>query len=224
MHMYSLPNDVLYLIFAYCDNTTLRKLCQVCHRFRELASSDCLWVAKSRDCLVTNQISTDIQLRSCCILPPKEKCRVSLNWRRGKCRRVCLIKQRTKYMPWLQLSTNKLWVSQGERILGYRHFKSGVTSHCPQQILKGHAGDICRFVATDDFVISGGSDGSIVGWNACTGQTTFKAYHSHQGEINTIDFNTHIVVSGSRDRSAKASILLPARLIHNTMGHMYAFP
>ena len=59
-------------------------------------------------------------------------------------------------MPWLQMNSHKLWVSRGEQILGYSHLRSGRTPRNPQNVLKGHSGDVCRFVATQTFVVSGG--------------------------------------------------------------------
>lgn len=47
------------------------------------------------------------------------------------------------------------------------------------------------------------SDGSVIGWCANTGRSIFQSCLSHDGEINTIDYASDVVITGSRDRTVK---------------------
>ena len=43
-HILGLPDDVLFMIFQYCDAATLCRLAAVCKRLSRLASRDHIWL------------------------------------------------------------------------------------------------------------------------------------------------------------------------------------
>ncbi|XP_066993077.2 F-box/WD repeat-containing protein 4 [Anabrus simplex] len=199
----NLPTDVLLLIFWYCDDVSLGRLSQQCKRFNDIISDDFLWAKRSRDAIVTNQITNEVQSRSFCSLSLRDKCRISANWKRGRFKEKIYFSHKTRYMPWLSLGSGILWLSKGTCILGYRRRHDGLYAQAPHFTLKGHSDDVCRFVATNDMIISGGRDGTLCGWCQATGQFLFCRRTSHSSDINSVSVSGNIFVSGSRDKTVK---------------------
>lgn len=60
-------------------------------------------------------------------------------------------------MPWMQLDSEYLYLSQAEAIQAYwlRPNHSGL-QRCPQAVFSGHQEDVCRFVLANGHIVSGG--------------------------------------------------------------------
>ncbi|XP_019357688.1 PREDICTED: F-box/WD repeat-containing protein 4 [Gavialis gangeticus] len=143
-------------------------------------------------------------------IPVKERVKVSQNWKHGRCRRETLLKWKRNLMPWMQLDGECLYLSQAEDIGAYwlRPDRAGIQRH-PHAIFSGHQEDVCRFVLADSHIVSGGGDGNII-LHEMHGSYSVK-FLAHEQEVNCVDFRGGIIVSGSRDRTAKVWSLSPSR-------------
>lgn len=211
----SLPPDVVLHICTYCDLPTLGKLSQVCRFFRDITARDCLWMKRSRRALVTNQLTDHIKIRSYEILSAKEKCQVSFYWKNAKYREDLLIHFRTRYMPWLELQSNRLWVSKGKSIECFYRTRSGCLNQRCSHVFNGHTDDVCRFRYHNGYVVSGGRDSRICVWSADEYQLVATRKQCHQGDVNCVDVKGSIVISGSHDKSIKVWSLQNNNLNHS---------
>ncbi|KAK2530569.1 Fbxw4 [Columba guinea] len=180
--------------------------------------------------------SADQELLGAAGIPVKERVKVSQNWRHGRCRRETVLKWKCKQvapfsstlfcvsccralglhlytemslMPWMELDGEYLYLSQAENIQAYRLCPDGTgLQRHPQAIFSGHQEDVCRFVLVNSHIVSGGGDGSIV-LHKIHGSYSVK-FSAHEQEVNCVDFQGGLIVSGSRDRTAKVSSDIPA--------------
>ncbi|XP_058696936.1 F-box/WD repeat-containing protein 4 isoform X3 [Poecile atricapillus] len=114
-------------------------------------------------------------------------------------------------MPWMELDGEYLYLSQAENIQAYHLCaeETGLQCH-PQAIFSGHQEDVCRFVLVNSHIVSGGGDGSIV-LHKIHGSYSVK-FSAHEQEVNCVDFQGGLIVSGSRDRTAKVWSLSAGRV------------
>ncbi|GLH09832.1 Uncharacterized protein GBIM_14873, partial [Gryllus bimaculatus] len=140
---------------------------------------------------------------SFCILPLREKCRISSNWRKGRFKENIYFSHKTRYMPWLVMNHDHLWLSKGNTILCYQRKSDGLRSNCAVQRLTGHQEDVCRFVEAEDMIFSGGRDGAICGWCSDSGEFILSQRDSHTSDINSVTYVKDVLVSGSRDKTIK---------------------
>ncbi|NXH96947.1 FBXW4 protein, partial [Pachycephala philippinensis] len=153
-------------------------------------------------------------------IPVKERVKVSQNWRHGRCRRETVLKWKCKQvasffssflMPWMELDGEYLYLSQAENIQAYHLCAEGTgLQRHPQAIFSGHQEDVCRFVLVNSHIVSGGGDGSIV-LHKIHGSYSVK-FSAHEQEVNCVDFQGGLIVSGSRDRTAKVWSLSTGRV------------
>ncbi|KAB1271461.1 F-box/WD repeat-containing protein 4, partial [Camelus dromedarius] len=135
-------------------------------------------------------------------VPVKERVRVSQNWKLGRCREGILLKWRCSQMPWMQLEGDSLYISQANFILAYQFRPDGASlNRRPLGVFAGHDEDVCHFVLANSHIISAGGDGKI-GIHKVHSTFTVK-YSAHEQEVNCVDCKGGIIVSGSRDRTAK---------------------
>ncbi|XP_077604536.1 F-box/WD repeat-containing protein 4 isoform X3 [Crocuta crocuta] len=141
----------------------------------------------------------------------KERVKVSQNWRLGRCREGILLKWRCSQMPWMQLEGDSLYISQANFILAYQFRPDGASlNRRPLGVFAGHDEDVCHFVLANSHIISAGGDGKI-GVHKIHSTFTVK-YSAHEQEVNCVDCRGGIIVSGSRDRTAKVWPLASGRL------------
>ncbi|XP_026506889.1 F-box/WD repeat-containing protein 4 isoform X2 [Terrapene carolina triunguis] len=116
-------------------------------------------------------------------------------------------------MPWMHLDGEYLYLSQAEDIRAYR-FRPDSTGlqRRPQAIFSGHQEDVCRFVLASSHIVSGGGDGNIV-LSKVHSSFSIK-FSAHEQEVNCVDCQGGIIVSGSRDRTAKVWSLSSGRVGH----------
>ncbi|KAM7047522.1 LOW QUALITY PROTEIN: F-box/WD repeat-containing protein 4 [Acridotheres tristis] len=207
--LWALPEELLLLICSYLDAQALGRLAQVCRRLRFLSSRDVLWRRIARGCLNSGftQLGTDLAAG----IPVKERVKVSQNWRHGRCRRETVLKWKCNLMPWMELDGEYLYLSQAENIQAYHLCAEGTgLQRHPQAIFSGHQEDVCRFVLVNSHIVSGGGDGSIV-LHKIHGSYSVK-FSAHEQEVNCVDFQGGLIVSGSRDRTAKVWSLSAGRV------------
>ncbi|XP_053839996.1 F-box/WD repeat-containing protein 4 isoform X4 [Vidua macroura] len=114
-------------------------------------------------------------------------------------------------MPWMELDGEYLYLSQAENIQAYHLCAEGTgLQRHPQAIFSGHQEDVCRFVLVNPHIVSGGGDGSIV-LHKIHGSYSVK-FSAHEQEVNCVDFQGGLIVSGSRDRTAKVWSLSAGRV------------
>ncbi|XP_033617351.1 F-box/WD repeat-containing protein 4 isoform X1 [Fukomys damarensis] len=144
-------------------------------------------------------------------VPVKERVKVSQNWRLGRCREGILLKWRCSQMPWMQLEDDSLYISQANFILAYQFRPDGASlNRRPLGVFAGHDEDVCHFVLASSHIISAGGDGKI---GVHKIHSTFAVkYSAHEQEVNCVDCKGGIIVSGSRDRTAKVWPLASGRL------------
>ncbi|KAG8135714.1 putative F-box-WD repeat-containing protein, partial [Naja naja] len=221
--LWALPEELLLLICSYLDARALGRLGQTCRRLFRFTCRDVLWRRLARLCLNAgfSALGADLVLG----VPVKERVKVSQNWRLGRCRRIPLLRWKRKQvipflsspyyllldlMPWMQLDGDYLYLSQAEDIhLYWLHPKDTNLVWYPQTVFSGHREDVCRFVVDNGHIISGGGDGNIA-LHKLNGSFSFKIL-GHQQEVNCVDCQESIIVSGSRDRTAKVWSLLSGR-------------
>ncbi|XP_047409540.1 F-box/WD repeat-containing protein 4 isoform X2 [Sciurus carolinensis] len=114
-------------------------------------------------------------------------------------------------MPWMQLEDDSLYISQANFILAYKFRPDGASlNRRPLGVFAGHDEDVCHFVLANSHIISAGGDGKI-GVHKIHSTFTVK-YSAHEQEVNCVDCKGGIIVSGSRDRTAKVWPLASGRL------------
>jgi len=131
---------------------------------------------------------------------------VNLNWTSAKYSETKLLVQNQRYMPRIQLESDLLWVSWGNRIWAHpRSRVDGIIARATTRTLKGHADDVSRFVVKDGLLVSGGRDAALVGWRADSGEFLFAKRYCHGGEVSAVDTaaGNRVVLTGSRDRTVK---------------------
>ncbi|XP_076981911.1 F-box/WD repeat-containing protein 4 isoform X2 [Tamandua tetradactyla] len=207
--LWRLPEELLLLICSYLDMRALGRLAQVCRWLRRFTSCDLLWRRIARASLNTGftRLGTDLMAS----VPVKERVKVSQNWRLGRCREGILLKWKCSQMPWMQLEGDSLYVSQANFILAYQFRPDGASlNRRPLGVFAGHDEDVCHFVLANSHIISAGGDGKI-GVHKIHSTFTVK-YSAHEQEVNCVDCKGGIIVSGSRDRTAKVWPLASGRL------------
>ncbi|XP_028630747.1 F-box/WD repeat-containing protein 4 [Grammomys surdaster] len=207
--LWRLPEELLLLICSYLDTRALGRLAQVCRWLRRFTSCDLLWRPIARASLNTGftRLGTDLMTS----IPVKERVKLSQNWRLGRCRDRILLKWRYSQMPWMQLEDASLYLSQANFILAYQFRPDGASlNRRPFRVFAGHDEDVCHFVLDNSHIVSAGGDGKI-GVHKIHSTFTVK-YSAHEQEVNCVDCKGGIIVSGSRDRTAKVWPLASGRL------------
>lgn len=199
----TLPADVILILFTYLDRQSLGRVAQVCMRFKVLSYSDCLWMAEARMALASSQLEPLSVQRSQELLGAREKVRVGVAWGKGACLETLVATQNQRYMPWVQLESDRLWVSWGRRIWCHPRLQGGGVARATTRMLRGHADDVSKFVVKAGMVLSGGRDRSICGWNAESGEFLFARRYCHRGEVTAVDVagGGRALVTGSRDKT-----------------------
>ncbi|XP_038124461.1 F-box/WD repeat-containing protein 4 [Cyprinodon tularosa] len=194
-----LPDDVLFHILSHLDHRSLSRLSQVCKSLNVFVNRDAVWRKAAKGCLNSGITwnGTDIYPG----IPLKQRVKTAQNWYNGVCKRWILLKWKTKLLPWLQLDKDMLYLSQAAKVGAYPLHPSRRLQTNPQEVFRGHQGDVCRFVLTDSHLISGGSDGTIVVHNRRNRMSLQLIGHSQ--EVNCLDTKDGLIISGSRDRTAR---------------------
>ncbi|KAJ8684288.1 hypothetical protein QAD02_020080 [Eretmocerus hayati] len=201
-----LPVEVLLQIFDYCLVRDLVRLSQVCSLFYGVTHDELLWLRRSNRSLATNQTSNRFLSRCNPVLGPRTRCQVTQNWESGRYQKNVLFSQRTKLMPWIQLTGEFLWWSGGTQLSGYR--RSDPFNPMNRGFHESTPSDFCKFVVKDDYIISGHRDGSIKFWLK---EMPFNRNHyqcsiqrAHSKDVETVDEVGDVVISGSADGVLRA--------------------
>ncbi|XP_063817953.1 F-box/WD repeat-containing protein 4 isoform X2 [Pseudophryne corroboree] len=208
LHLLQLPEELLLLILSYLDRRALGRLGQVCRKLHHVTGRDSVWRGMARRCLNSGFVQQGRDAFSG--IPVKERVRVSQNWKNGCCRRDTLLKWKRNLMPWLQVDGNLLYLTQAEEIRAYQLRPDGNGLHMrPYAVFLGHQEDVCRFVVTNSHIISGGGDGKIAVHKVHSSASI--QFTAHEQDVNCVDCHGGIIVSGSRDRTARVWSLSSSR-------------
>lgn len=209
-----LPTEILVHLFSHVSRKDLGKLAQTCKLFRDISQTDSLWVDEAHECLVTNTaacINMGQRTAPAPITSAKERVRIARNWTQGHYEETKLAVQDIRYMPRIELEQSSLWVSWGNKIWSHPRHADGTVGRMTTRVLKGHTDDVSRFVVKDGYLISGGRDKSLQGWNSETGEFLFAKRYCHGSEVSAVDIirSSGLLVTGSRDRTVKIWSLDP---------------
>ena len=209
-----LPTEILVHLFGYVSRKDLGRLAQTCRLFRDIAQTDSLWVKEAHDCLVTNTaacLNMGQRTAPAPITSAKERVRIARNWTRGLYEETKLTVQNIRYMPRIEIEQSSLWVSWGNKIWSHPRHADGTVGRTTTRVLKGHTDDVSRFVVKDGYLISGGRDRSLQGWNSETGEFLFAKRYCHGSEVSAVDIirTSGLLVTGSRDHTVKVWTLDP---------------
>ncbi|XP_017320301.1 F-box/WD repeat-containing protein 4 [Ictalurus punctatus] len=210
MVFFQLPDDVLYLILSYLDYKSLCRLSQVCKRSQHFTLRDVVWRKIARHFINTGLTREGTDLYPTIAL--KDRVKISQNWSHGVCRNNVLLKWKINLLPWLQLDGDLLYLSQAADIGAYdlRGAERGRFQHNRVDVFSGHQEDVCRFTVTDEHLISAGGDGKII--VHYKNRDYSVEYYGHNQEVNCIDCKGELIISGSRDKTAKLWTLNPDQL------------
>ncbi|NP_001091296.1 F-box and WD repeat domain containing 4 L homeolog precursor [Xenopus laevis] len=210
-HLLHLPEEILLLLFSYLDAQALGRLAQVCRKLQHFTSKDAVWRKIAKKCLNSGFVQQGTDVASW--IPVKERVRVSQNWKNGRCRRNILLKWKRNLMPWIHLDGNILYLSQAEKITAHKLCSNSNGVHRqPFAVFLNHREDVCRFVLNNSHIISGGGDGRIAIHKV---HSAFSIHFTaHDQDVNCVDCHRGIIVSGSRDRTAKVWSISPSRAGH----------
>ncbi|KAJ6669127.1 hypothetical protein lerEdw1_007936 [Lerista edwardsae] len=227
--LWALPEEPLLLICSYLDARALGRLGQTCRRLWHFTSRNVLWRRLARSCLnagfsalgadLAGPRSLGLEERkgtvpdlSALLLGHLPRLR---HLQHGVARSAMSgqwpIEHATSQhlpeslMPWMQLDDDYLYLSQAEDIQVWLRPNGTSLQRCPQAVFSGHQEDVCRFVLANDYIVSGGGDGNIV-LHKLNESFSFK-FLAHEQEVNCVDCQGGIIVTGSRDRTAKVSSL-----------------
>ncbi|XP_052468927.1 F-box/WD repeat-containing protein 4 isoform X4 [Carassius gibelio] len=209
MFLFQLPEDVLFLVLSYLDPRSLCRLSQACKRSYMFISRDVVWRKIAKDIINTGLTRQGIDL--CPSIPLKNRVRVSHNWIHGVCRKEVLLKWKINLLvtlsPKIQI---ELQNKRAANISAY-HLRAdgGKLQNRRVALFSGHQEDVCRFTLTDTHLISAGGDGKIIVHDR--GSDYSVEYYGHNQEVNCIDCKGGVIVSGSRDKTAKIWALGPDR-------------
>ncbi|KAG8237629.1 hypothetical protein J437_LFUL017398 [Ladona fulva] len=113
-------------------------------------------------------------------------------------------------MPKLVLESRLLWISRGHCIQAFRRGSEHCLDKGPEVVLDGRREDVCHFVKNGNTIISGESNGALVGWSEITRKKIFVKQNCHTSDIDAIDYTENLIVTGSRDESVKEAISKPS--------------
>lgn len=201
MLFFQLPEDVLYLILSYLDYKSLCRLSQVCKRSHHLILRDIVWRRIAKHFINTGMARDGTDLYPTIKL--KDRVKISRNWSQGVRHNSVLLSWKINLLPCLQLDGDVLYLSQAADIGAYdlRRAERGRFQNNRVDVFSGHREDVCRFTLTDAHLISAGGDGKII--VHCKNRDYSVEYYGHNQEVNCIDCRGDLIVSGSRDRTAK---------------------
>ncbi|RZC34718.1 F-box/WD repeat-containing protein 4 [Asbolus verrucosus] len=210
----TLSTELLLKIFKYLDICELCKLKQTCRRFNDILETWGHSFIKNVKLLVTNQIHPVIINRSARLLSPFERLRISRNWKLGVYSEKSLLYSKAKYIPWLQLEKDLLWLSRDGYVKAYRRNSKGINTKQGKLELK--FADLCKKIITysvgkrkyrlqslTQYTINISSDGSLWLWSVRNQKFVFDRENCHGADINSVDMSDDIMVSGSRDNYVK---------------------
>ncbi|XP_071792667.1 F-box/WD repeat-containing protein 4-like [Asterias amurensis] len=204
-----LPDEVLLYILSLLRISEIGCIAQLSRRLNALIGQDAAWRPISRQLI---NIQEDKKTRENCghkigrrQKSLKEMCRISLNWTRGNKKENLLYKFKTRYLPWLQLDGQQLYLSQGEKVHSFRLHDNGSIYKKPLVSFHGQLNDVTQFVVKKDRLLTAGCDARFLLYNKYTG-ALLHCYQPDEQRISglnimCVDMTDDLIVGGVNDKS-----------------------
>lgn len=111
----------------------------------------------------------------------------------------------TRLLPWLELNSNNLYLSNENCIQIYNHNRGQKRLVKPIKSIVCGEHDITRFVVKDNWLIVG-SKHQVLAWNVKDkSYYKMKTFIGHSKSVYCVESLGGVVLSGSRDRSIKVT-------------------
>lgn len=201
--LFDLPNDGILLISSFLDTKSLGRLSRTCKRFNELLNDDYVWRKNSQSVIGSNMTFPTFQKKCQPHLSYKRRCQLSKEWLKGLGTRHNVLKFE-KCMPWIHLDRNYLFVSEGQKIKQLARGLNGNIIHplVSKKRYPHEQDDVAKFSLSEKEIVSGGRNGTMV--RLQKGSLEVINYvKCHNSEILCIDAKNDIIVTGSKDKTAK---------------------
>ncbi|XP_078485012.1 F-box/WD repeat-containing protein 4-like [Ciona intestinalis] len=201
----SLPDELLVGIFKFLDVVSLAQVCLVCRKLNAIASSNAVWLPRNEKVL------------NITLLPGvsvKEQCRLSRKWTKGLGYCLKLQGYPRSFMPWIEISHRKLYITQGDTVQKYSLKNEVNSSNCQlkrmgRAVIKHegmftprHGDDVYQFRVHKNVLVCGGWNGYLSWTDLNSGKTRIKT-KSHESDVHAVDFRDNVIVSGSRKEDLK---------------------
>ncbi|XP_067207906.1 uncharacterized protein [Linepithema humile] len=184
--LYNLPNEILEIIFNFCDVYTLSRIRMVCKRFNTVAYNTL--EKKSEHLLVTNQKSKKFRERCKPLLSLDKNFKfiTNYNWIHKKCKKRQIYKMeeinieqgQSYFYPFqygnrsVQITRNMVWSFCAGDLLAFKRAKNG-TIKKGKNILKTDKAFIETYTHCGNYIISGDREGIINRWEIKDNQKDF---------------------------------------------------
>ncbi|KAB0801712.1 hypothetical protein PPYR_03898 [Photinus pyralis] len=193
-----LSTEVLIKIFEYCPISTLGVLQRTCKRFYKIIQK-ATTLGNVTPILSTNQLHSEMRNRCNKFFDLKHKYRISRNWMNGIYQECILAKDKKRYIPYLVLQKDRLWLSKANRIHLYKRNRRGMSYST--FIAMQSKSDICKFAIQKNCLVSGQRDGSVFISNLKSDRLHLE--NCHRLDIEAINFVDDFFVTGSKDTYVK---------------------
>nr|XP_054765880.1 F-box/WD repeat-containing protein 4-like [Lytechinus pictus] len=194
------PVELIIAVLDYLPVRDLNRMCETCRRMREVCSRLLIWRRLGKSYVHFENSSGRELITNMKSLSLREQCRIAHNWSTGFHTEHIYIRFKTGLLPWLQLTTDHLYISNMNKISRYK-VQSGGRLRSLQSSKKeikytGHSQDVNKFVVKENNVVGGGSDGRAIVWDKASGRT-IQALQSNLGSLVSIDATREIIVAGT---------------------------
>ncbi|XP_019880715.2 F-box/WD repeat-containing protein 4 isoform X2 [Aethina tumida] len=199
-----LSTEILICMFKYLNIKDLCSLKQTCKRFNEVIKAFENSIVGYQETLVTNQKDPRFIIRQTSSerLSNYEKIRIENNWKRGRFKlKNTLLYSRIKYMSWLELNEECLWVCQGHKLYGFK--KDECLRPCrPIYTITSNVSntDIVKFKVKGNDVLIGKRNGGLCLWSKEQNEFQFDL-ELHYLDVTCVDISLkeNIFISGFED-------------------------
>ncbi|XP_067212572.1 uncharacterized protein [Linepithema humile] len=204
---YIFPNEILEIIFNFCDVHTLSQISMVCKQFNNVAKY--ILKKKSERLLVTNQKSGKFRERCKPLLSldKNSKFITNYNWINKGYKRRQIYEVKKGYNKHVynnkcvQMTKNTVWFCGNRDLLAYNRAENGTIEKDKMILDVGYF--IKAFALCDNYIISGDINGDICRWEIEDNQNgvLFKPLKIHNifYEIEQINATSQLIITGSEN-------------------------
>ncbi|XP_067206965.1 F-box/WD repeat-containing protein 4-like isoform X2 [Linepithema humile] len=199
--LYNLPNELLIVIFRFCDVYTLSQISMVCKQFCHV--SYMILNEKANQLLVTNQVSEKFSERCKSLLTLyNSKFITHYNWKHGiyKENKICELRTAIYNKIWVKMTKNTVALFHINSFIAYNRTQNGTLERQVDKNCDSLIGDVTY---CNDVIISCHSDGSLRFWRIQSrGKNTnyfaqLKIQSKvHNDTINLLDATSQHIILG----------------------------
>ncbi|XP_067207236.1 uncharacterized protein [Linepithema humile] len=207
---YIFPNEILEIIFNFCDVYTLYQLSMVCRQFNIVACDTLNKKSQHLFVSITNQKEKKFYERCKPLLSSYDSIfSTYCNWISASYKKSNIYEEEDMYIEeyyrsnkCLQMTKNTIWFC-GDYFLAYNRAKDGtIKKH--KKIVGDNYAFIKSIAHCDDYIISGDVDGIIKHWRIESkkdkrNNLKYSVIHDVDEEIDFIDATLQHIIIGSED-------------------------